>query len=157
MRTFSNNAKNSLIQLMTDEVWLALLHLKVDAQNFYVVWPTDSPVTSNGQDYAPYPFDLILPVESLEANESAQITIDNVDLSLVSALRSAVQPLQFNLKLVLASTPNVIEFELADLMSDTIQFDASKISATLAVNDVWNQKFPSRGGQYDPAQFPGLF
>ncbi len=157
MRTMSSAARKSLFQSSTTEVWLALLHITIDSQHHYVVWPTDQTITSNGQAYTPYPFDLTLPVESLEANESAQITIDNVDQLFVSALRAAVNPIAFDLKLVLASQPDQIEFELTDLTADSVSINASTITATLSVNDVWNQKFPSRGGQYDPAQYPGLF
>lgn len=157
MRTFSQLARESLIKQATGDVWLALLDIVIDAQTFHVVANSNAQVISNGVTYEPYPFDVLLPSESLESVENVQITIDNIDLMFVDALRAATAPLEFTLRFVLAVTPDVVEFELADLKSDSVSFDSRKITATLAIADVWNAKFPSRGGTYDPAQFPGLF
>lgn len=157
MRPFSSAAYESLVTNLTAEIWLVLCEMKIGTQTFFLCANSDATVTSNGQDYAPYPFDVRLPVESIESIETVQITIDNVDLSYVAALRAANDPLEFTLRFVLASQPDTIELELTDLISDQVQFDAQTISATLTVNDVLNQVYPGRGGTYDPAQCPALF
>lgn len=157
MRTFSQPAYVSLMSRITDEVWLAFLDIHIDAETYYVVANSKVPVVSNGQEYTPYPFDVLLPTESTESIEQVQITIDNVDRMFVDALRAAVSPLNFTLRFALASQPDVIELELANLESQLVDFDARKITATLSIADVWNAKFPSVGPIYDPSQCPGLF
>jgi hypothetical protein len=157
MRNFSAPARVSLLSRLTGEIWYAFLTLDVDGFIYHVVSNTKDPVTSNGQLYTPYPFDITLPGDSMESIDTVQITIDNVDLSLITALRQAQNPLKFNIKFALASQPNVIEMELTDLESDAVEFNANTITATLTVLDIWNAKFPSRGGIYDPIQCPALF
>lgn len=157
MRTFSQPAYVSLMSRLTDEVWLAFLDIEIDAETFHVVANAKEPVTSNGVEYTPYPFDVLLPTESTDSIEQVQITIDNVDRLLVDSLRAAQSPLVFTLRFALASQPDVIELELADLESQLVNFDARKITATLSISDVWNAKFPSVGPIYDPSQYPGLF
>lgn len=157
MRTFSQSAYTSLMARITSEVWLALLEIHIDAETFFVVANAKDPVTSNGVEYTPYPFDVLLPTESTEAIEQVQISIDNVDRMFVDALRAAVNPLTFTLRFVLAATPDIVELELTDLESQMVDFDARRITAILSIADVWNAKFPSVGPLYDPLQCPGLF
>lgn len=157
MRTFSAKAKNSLVTNLTDEVWYVLLVLQIGASYYYLCANSATNVVSNGITYQPYPFDVVLPTDSLDSIDTVQITIDNVDRLLVDALRAANEPLTFILRFVLASQPNQIELELTDLESDQISFDAHTISAVLNMTDTLNQQFPGRGAKYDPAQCPAMF
>lgn len=156
-RTFTQPARHSLLARLTDEIWLMFATLDIDGTVYNVVANSKDPVTSTGIVYTPFPFDLVLPSDSLESIETLQITIDNIDLSLITALRNAEQPLKFNIKFALKSQPDVIELELTDLESEGVDFDAQTITATLTVVDTWNAKFPSRGNIYDPIQCPALF
>lgn len=157
MRNLTENAKQSIYTLTTDEVWLALLEMDIDGNVFYIVANAKNAVTSQGQIYTPYPFSVVLPADTLESIEQVQIEIDNIDLLFVDALRAASRPISFILRLALASTPDVIEIELTDMESESVGWDAAKITATLSLTDTWNSKYPSKGGIYDPSQFPGLF
>lgn len=157
MRSFSPSATTSLMQRITDEIWIVLLTIDIDGVIYRVVAGDPNQVVSNGNTFEPYAFDVVLPADSLEAVEQVQLVIDNVDRMLVDGLRAAVNPLKFTLQIALRSQPDVIEMELYQLEARTVTFDAQTIKATLVLTDIWNQKFPSVGELYDPQQFPSLF
>ena len=166
MRAFSQRAYNGLIAQVTNELFLALLTIEIDWVNSVgatiyevhrVVAGVKNNVTSNGLVYTPYAFEITLPTDSADAIEQVQLTIDNVDQVLVNGLRRAVNPLRFKLDIVLQATPNVVELSLANMEALQVEFDANTIVATLNLTDVWDAKYPSKGGKYDPQQCPGLF
>lgn len=157
MRQFSKPAYISLMAQRTDEVWLMMADLKIQNTMFHVVANSHIDVVSNGITYTPYPFDLQLPSETLEAVESLRLSIDNVDRLFVDHLRAAERPLEVTIRFALVSQPDVIELEIANLESDSVEFNASTITATLVISDIWNAKYPSVGNVYDPPQFPGIF
>ncbi len=157
MRTFSDNATTSLLQRVTSELWLVFLTMKIDQYTHYLVAGSMDPVISNGQQFEPYAFDIVLPSESIDSIDQVSLVIDNVDRSLMDGLRAASDPLEFTIQIALLSQPDVIELELNNLFAQQIEFDAQTISATLILDDIWNQKFPGVGEQYDSVQFPRLF
>lgn len=157
MRSLSSAAQVSLMERVTDELWLVLLTIDIDGTEYRVVGGSHQDVTSNGDVYTPYAFDVLLPAESLETVEQVTLTLDNVDQILVDGLRAAKNPLQFKLQLALYSQPDTIELELDHLESQSVEFDEFQIRATLILNDIWNQKFPGVGEKYDAIQYPRLF
>lgn len=157
MRSFSKPAHVSLISRVSSEIWLALLTIDVEGLLTHVVANSSTEVVSNSITFHPYPFDVLLPADSIEQMLTVKISIDNVDRLFVDALRAATNPIKFSLWFALASQPDTIELRLDNLESDVVEYDANRITATLAVNDIWSAKFPSIGGIYDPAQCPALF
>lgn len=166
MRQLSSNAYNGVISRITSEVFLALLEVEIEtldvdgnpqATVYRVVSGTDQDVISNGETYTPYPFDMVLPEDSLESVEQVQLTIDNVDRVFVDGIRAAIKPILFSLKIVLESTPDTVEVGLENLDGREITWTATTITAKLTLTDTWNQKFPGVGETYDPRQCPGLF
>lgn len=157
MREFSENATVSLVQRVTDEIWIVLLTMTIDGVVYRVVAGTNDPIVSNGETFEPYSFDVVLPADALETIEQVTLIIDNVDRLFMDALRAAQDPLEFNIQIALLSQPDIIELELEQLTTQQVEFDQFQIRATLLLNDILNQKFPGVGESYDPIQFPRLF
>lgn len=166
MRTFTERAYRGLIEQVTNEIFLALLTLEIDwldqdgnkmSDTYNVVAGSAVDVVSNGVTYTPYPFEISLPADSSESVESVQLVIDNTDLLLIEGLRRAYRPLRVSMEIVLEATPDIVELELSDMECLSIEVNASTISATLIINNTWDQKYPSVGETYDPRQCPGLF
>lgn len=157
MREFSENATVSLVQRVTDEIWIVLLTMTIDGVVYRVVAGTNDQIVSNGETFEPYSFDVVLPADSLESIEQVTLVIDNVDRIFMDALRAAQEPLEFNIQIALLSQPDIIELELEQLTTQQVEFDQFQIRATLLLNDIWNQKFPGVGESYDPIQYPRLF
>lgn len=157
MREFSENATVSLVQRVTDEIWIVLLTMTIDGVVYRVVAGTNDPIVSNGETFEPYSFDVVLPADALETIEQVTLIIDNVDRLFMDALRAAQDPLEFTIQIALLSQPDIIELELEQLTTQQVEFDQFQIRATLLLNDILNQKFPGVGESYDPIQFPRLF
>lgn len=158
MRTLSTqNARDSLVAVDTPEVWLVLLTMTADTGAVFRVVNNNQNINSNGNLFSAYAFEITLPDDSLESDPQVKLSIDNVDQLLTDFLRSAGQPPKFKLQIILASSPNNIEIELADMVLRNVTWTQSKITGTLRLDDIWNTKFPSVGETYDPQQFPGLF
>jgi hypothetical protein len=114
-------------------------------------------ITSRGNLFQAYAFDLVLPEESLDRVVSVSITIANIDLVLVDMLRAAAASPVVTLELVVSDTPNTVEFSASGLFLREVEWDAQRITGKLEPNDVLSQKFPSRDAMYTPLNTPGLF
>ncbi len=151
-------ARDATTDVKSNDVWLVLLTMTSSASGavFRVVNNNEN-ITSNGNLFTAYAFDIVLPDDSLESDPQIQLTIDNVDRLLVDFLRNATAPPVFKIQIILARTPDTIEIELNELVLRNVAWNVSKITGTLRLDDIWNTKFPSVGETYDPQQFPGLF
>lgn len=156
-RTLSAAARTSLFS--TDgkgEVWLCLLELKGKSDTFNVV-NNNEDIVSNGKTYSAYPFEIMLPPDSLEKIPQVTLAIDNVSRLLTDWIRVEADPPSVSLKVILASTPDITEIELAFLKLVSVSWTATTITGTLQVDDIFTAAFPSNGHLYTPEQFPGLF
>ena len=154
--TYSANFIEAVVSQNTDEVFLFLLTLDHDdlASPIRVVNNVEN-ITSNGNVYTAFPFELILPQDDGDTLPQVIISLSNVDLSLVDEIRSLTGALTVTLEVVLASSPNTIEMSIDGMQTISIQYDAQKIEATCQVEDTLNLIFPSDA--YLPFNFPGLF
>jgi len=152
-RSLSTQALISTREQHTNEAWLVCIELVINGTAHYVV-NNDSDITSNGQLYTAYPFELTLAGDTLEDVPNVSVTIDNVDRMLVDALRASVKPPEFTIRVILSSQPDTVEFELTELKMVEVAVSDRAISASLTLDDVFTAAF---GEQYDPAQAPGLF
>lgn len=154
-RLLTSGAVPSLFAQTTDQIWLVLLTIHADVDIHLV--NNNAPVTSKGRAFIPYPFDIVLPDDTLDRMPQAQLVIDNADQMLVDTLRKISAPPKFTIEIVQLSDPNSIEISITDLIMRSVNWDASTISASLELDDVFNQPFPSGSGSYTPRQFPGMF
>ena len=99
-------------------------------------------ITSNGNVYTAFPFELILPQDDGDTLPQVIISLSNVDLSLVDEIRGLTGALTVTLEIVLASSPNTIEMSIDGMKTISIQYDAQKIEATCQVEDTMNLIFP---------------
>lgn len=140
----------------TDEAFILLVEFThVPTNETYRAALNTEDIVSQGEVYTACYFDIALPDVGNNAPQGSQLTLDNVDMRLVGLLRRITQPLKATLRVVLATTPDVIEMEFEDLTLREVNWDASKISGTLSSEDPLNQAFPSH--MYDPRSFQGLF
>ena len=128
----------------TTEVWLELLEIDhADlATPFYLVNNTEA-VTHDGQSYIAYPFNVRLSQDDGERLPKINLTIDNVDRTLVETIRTISDSPSVNYKVVLASQPDTIEIEVSDLVLREVEYDAFTITGTLFADDILNSRFPA--------------
>ena len=112
-------------------------------------------IISNGQTYSAFPFKIVLPVDDGESLREVALELDNTSLELINLLRTVTDPLDVNLKMILASIPNDTQYELGELKIGSITFDKSNITAKLYQDNFMSSGLTSE--RYTPQNFPGLF
>jgi hypothetical protein len=155
-RDISNNLKKQLYDPNMTDPFLFLVELSHPdwAETFYYV-NNNEEIISNGKTYVPVAFQITLPQDDGETLPQVKLEIDNVSREMIEEIRTVTSPISVNLLGVLASDPDYIELEYAELSITAITYDAQKISGDLILVDFLNQKIP--GEIYSPISFPGLF
>lgn len=109
-----------------------------------------------GREYLAYPFAFTLP-NAPGGGEiaTAKLTIDNVDRRLIPALRNMPTSLQVRARVVMASDPERVEYEVQELLLSSIEYDASQISGQLGIDHYLGEECPALS--FLPGITPGLF
>lgn len=164
-RTLSLNMKRAIFSQETGEVVVCLL--KLDHADLAAPLRLSSDPTIElssggrgtvhlGADYHFLPFDITLPDELEDRPPTARLSVDNVDRQIVQAVRSVSSgPIDVELRIVLASDPDTIEVGPMSFKARNVEYDESRVSATLAFEDVLSEPFPAQ--LITPNNFPGLF
>jgi hypothetical protein len=101
------------------------------------------------------PVSITLPDDTDDTISSATIEVDNVDRSIMAAIRTITSPPTVTIKIVLASTPNTIEASFDNFKLSSVDADAMTISGKLSLGNFLGEPYP--GGSMLPSNFPGLF
>lgn len=112
-------------------------------------------ITSGGNVYTAVAFQLALPQEREDAMPQVQVRIDNVDRRIMESIRPLVSPPAMTLAVILASSPNTMEFGPCNFTLRGVEYDARSITGVLAHEDVLNE--PAMQYAFTPQNFPGLF
>lgn len=121
-------------------------------------------VISNGEKFYAVGFEFELPTDQEGETPKAKIRIDNVGdiemddgtkVNVLHELRRLTSPPTLKVDVVLASTPNVVEFSLEELTLAHAGANVAIIEGDLAYEDTLNQRFPRE--DYSPRNAPGLF
>lgn len=156
MRTLSSAAQAAITAAQTGEAFLVLLALSHPQLAAPIRVTSDAVATVSGGDtFSPFPFTVQLPAERGDRLAGATLVIDNVDRSVVTALRSIGSGPTVTLKVVLASSPNTVEAGPFVYTLKNAKYDALTVEGELAFEDILNEAFP--GASFVPFSHPGLF
>lgn len=154
-RTVSAAALRELLAQESGEVFLPLLTLShPDITTLRVVANTVD-ITSRGNVYTAFPFDLTLPADATERLPTAQLRISNVDRRLVDEIRSVAGLIAVKLEIVTATTPDTVEIGPFDFEITHATYDVNNITGTLAFEPLLAEPYPA--DTFDPQHFPNLF
>lgn len=132
------------------------IYLSTDnADEFVVDGETVRGTTSNGTNYLHLPMSPNLPSDLPDRPSSMQVVFDNIGQSLVEALRSITDPLDVNIKFVLASSPDTVEAEISYFQLVAADFDIHTIVASLSVDHFMRALATTIRRR--PANYPGVF
>ena len=140
----------------TDEVWLVLVtidHADL-SQPIRVVNNTED-VTSGGDTYVAFPFDITLPDAREDAPPRARLVIDNVSREIAEAIRTISSAPSVTLEVIRAADPDTIEISWPFFKLRNVKWDVGKVSGDLTLEDFTSEPYPA--GIFSPASFPGLF
>lgn len=120
---------------------------------YYYVNNTED-VTSNGILYTAFPFEFILPDDSLNSEPEISIRLSNVGLELISDFRVNTESITAKVSLVFASAPDISELNITNLIIKGIAYNQTVIDVMMGYEDILNIKIPSY--TYSATDFPGL-
>jgi hypothetical protein len=116
------------------------------------------PLTRAAGVFQPFAFTLQLPNQDDTSMPQVQMSIDNVDNSILLAIRNlppGVRP-DILMEIVTASEPDILAAGVADYKILSIDYDDGSVNATIGFeDDILNTAIP--GDSYTPTNSPGLF
>lgn len=111
-------------------------------------------VTSNGDEYIAFPFEIILPDENEGAPPRAKLRIDNVSREIGEAIRSISSSPSVTIRVIRQETPDVYEMEFAGMRLNRVTYDALSVEGELEFEDLTREPFPYQ--TFSPANFTGI-
>ena len=137
----------------TAQVYLYLVKIDVVPELRFVCNQED--VTSNGETYTAWYFEMLALNDDPEQLPRVTISICNIDRSILEALRGIASPPTIHISVVLASTPDTVEVGPLALTLKNIDYDAFMITGELGFNDIMNEGVPK--DSFDQNTAPGLY
>lgn len=150
----SETAVRALLGLEPDEVVIILLTIEHPEIETIRVNNDNVNVISGGYTFISYPFNITLP-EDTEDPGAAQLQIANVDRSIIEAVEAMDTPATCTVQVVLASTPNVIEYEWSNLVLRKVSADDVAVTATIGHPVIDAESYPPM--RITQRDFPGLY
>lgn len=149
----------------TDEVFVALIEiehaslvepirLSSDPTTVFSYEPLRFGTVHQGHNYDWVLPSLVLPDDEEDEPPKTRLSIENVSNHIVELVCSIADPLEITLKLVMASTPDHVEFRFMKLRSTRAPYDASTVSLEFSGVPILETAFPYH--RMTKTRFPGL-
>jgi hypothetical protein len=154
-RNLSATATASINAQSTDEVWLTLLTIDSPELEIPLRFVNNNEsVTSRGDVYLAFPFDIEFPGQDEENPGEARLVIDNIDRSIVNFIRTIFTPPVVSIEVVLASSPDTVEAGFYNMTLRNVSYDAKAVSGLLKFEDIVIEPVTFA---MTPERFPGQF
>lgn len=152
----STGARRAVYAPESDEVFLVLLTIDHDSLDEPIrVVNNLEKITSRGEEFIAFPFDISLPDDKEDAPPRARLAIDNVSREIGQAIREIVGPPSVMIEVVMASAPDTVEASFPNFLLRNVSYDAAVVSGELMVEDLTREPFPAR--KFTPGAYPGVF
>ncbi|KKK88166.1 hypothetical protein LCGC14_2745900 [marine sediment metagenome] len=155
-RTVTSAMLQEMFAQQTDQVFILLVTIDHDDLSQPIRICSDSQnIDSNGDTYVALPFQFGLPDESDSGSTRARLKIDNVDRSIVAAVRQLQTTPIVQMQIIRADAPDVVEVDFPQLRFSSIGYSALIVEGELSVEDFMQEPYPTPA--FVPSLFPGLF
>lgn len=111
-------------------------------------------ITSNGNEYVAFPFEITLPDSKDDAPPQAKLRIDNVSREIGQAIRLVRTPLDIKILIIRQETPDVIEMELEGMKLNQVSYDVFSVEGDLQFEDMTREPYPFL--TFNPSYFRGI-
>ncbi len=160
MRTVSAAALQAMLAQQTGQVFLTCMSIAAPpgSNAFATQYIVDDlqPLVRADATYQPFPFQVALPADDDSTIPHVQATIDNIDRSITSLIRTVAGLPTVEFSIVLASSPNTVEVGPFNFSMLSAAYDALTVTCSLGYEeDFLNQQVPS--DLYTPTNSPALF
>jgi hypothetical protein len=155
-RSLSNTATEAANDSETGEVFLVLLTLSHASLGSSIrVVNNDTDITSGGNLFTAFPFEITLPNDEENRVPQAKLRIDNVDRQIVQAIRAVgTDPMDVSLQVILASSPNTLEMEYDGMQLKQVRYNADIVEGTLTIEGFLREPYPA--GIFNPSFFSAI-
>lgn len=154
-RSLSSPALESAFAQETGEVWLVLCTITHPSLPTPLRFVNDmQSLTSRGNLYQAFPFEVEFPEEDVDSAGEARIVLDNIDQSIVKAIRAMSGAPEITLEVVLASNPDQVEAQFPGMALRDARYDVARVTGTLRFEDITTEPISV---EMTPQRFPGLF
>tara|TARA_B100002049_G_C16076204_1_gene375095 strand:- start:1364 stop:1825 length:462 start_codon:yes stop_codon:yes gene_type:complete len=143
-----------LLNESSGEAYIALATIIVDGGEPIYLAENDEDVISRGNVYKASYFQLTPPKRDGDELPASQITLSNVDRSLVEAIRAS-EEIEIIRELVAWSRPDVVEDGPYHFTLNEVQYDETLINGALGFENILDDPFPEL--TYNPADTPAVF
>ena len=150
----TSDAYSAMFAPQTDEVYLFLAAIEYSGGTLYIVNNSEN-VTSNGQEYTAYPFEVRPPDEGGSGSSRARMTVCNVDRELVPFIRTQKGLPTLTLSVILASDPDSIQWGPMTFLGTDISYNADTVTIQWDTDRFAREPYP--GDRISALTFPGLF
>ena len=152
----SDEARGAMFAEETTDGLLILLTIDHDDLSVPVrVVNNNVNVTSRGNEFIAFPFEMVLPTSSPNSPPKAQLIIDNVSRELGQIIRSISSAPNMLIEVVRINDFDALELSFPSFKLRNVRFDVSQIRADLVSEDLQVEPYPVH--TFSPAAFPGLF
>jgi hypothetical protein len=111
-------------------------------------------ITSNGDVYIGFPFDIVLPDSKENSPPVAKLSISNVSREIGQAIRSISTPPSVTISVVRQETPDVVEMEFPGMVMTNVSYDALSVDADINFEDLTREPYPAY--TFSPANYRGI-
>lgn len=154
--TVTDTFKESAFAPDTDEVWLILVTIDhADLAEPIRVVNNTQDVTSRGDLFVGFPFNITLPDEREDAPSRARLVVDNVSREIAESVRSITSAPTVTIEVIRAADPDTVEISWPFFSLRNVKWDALKVSGDLVFDDFMSEPYPA--GIFSPASWPALF
>lgn len=154
-RNLSTAATASANAQFTDEVWLTLLTINSPELETPLRFVNNNvSVTSRGNVYLAFPFDIDFPGQDEESPGEARLSIDNIDRMIVNFVRTISTPPTVTIEVVLASSLDTVEASFSNMTLRNVSYDAKAVTGLLRFEDIVIEPVTYA---MTPERFPGMF
>ncbi len=149
-------ARRALYSQETDIGFIVLLtinHSSLSEPLRFAAW--DTAITSRGNEYIKFPFEITFPQDSVNAAPRAQLKIDNVDRQIVKTIRTIKTKATVTVEIVTTEDNDTVEASYSGFELRDVQYDAFTVSGNLEPESFIREPFPFR--RFTPGAFRGVF
>lgn len=112
-------------------------------------------VTSNGQVFTAFPFEVTLPPDDGGTPQSLKVTTVNASRDLIEIIRGTLEPPTVKLDLITSNNPSLIHKTIDFMQVGGVEYDALTVGFDLVSSSAFARK--TQQHTYNQAEFPGLF
>lgn len=150
-------AIDSAVNSQTTDVALLWLLTVTDPASAVVLRAVNNleDVTSRGQTFTAFPFDLVLPPDTGDRPQNLNLNVSNVGRELIQVLRGQLAPPQVKLELVTSQQPDTVEKALDFFTVRNATYNAQVITFTLSPSNIFARKTCT--ATYNSLEYPAMF